>query len=373
MTETLHDRPGAQPSAPPAPVKRNRADNYHPAMRGFQGRRMPAGHIWLLVVIALVVAVLFNSGGFLRDANGMRPGVLKTVVVGVATPLDTAAHWLRLDRPQQALASLLGQSTDDADGSALVSESTAAEPAPLASAVPVSPPTAADPLQVLVLGDSLSTFVGQQMTALLADSDVAEVKSVWRNGTGLTNPAFFNWESGARSIVRTERPDAVVMLIGGNDRNDMTVRGQTLVPGTQAWENEYERRARVVMRAIMAEGVQRVFWSGPPTARDPQWNSVYADVNAALVRAAGSVPGAQYVDLYDEGKPFAMEETIDGERVVARQRDGIHWTYPGALPIARAQIAALQTVYGDLLEERPSSTEVSSGTQPTTGVQSPRP
>ena len=83
MTDTVHSPPEAK-----APPKRNRTDSYHPAMHGFEGRRMPAGHIWLVVVIALVMAVVFNSGGFLRDANGMRPGVLKTVMIGLATPID---------------------------------------------------------------------------------------------------------------------------------------------------------------------------------------------------------------------------------------------------------------------------------------------
>lgn len=369
MTETIQQatRPG------PAPRARNRTDSYHPAMHGFAGRRMPAGHVWLVVVIALGTAVVFNSAGFLRDANGMRPGPLRTVMVAVAGPVDAAAGWLRLDRPQQALAAALGQAEDEADGAALESGGEVAEPAPMATAPPITAPTATDPLQVLVLGDSLSTFVGQQMATQLADSQLVEVSSVWRNGTGLTNPAFFNWESGARSILRKQHPDAVVMLVGGNDRNDMTVRGRTLVAGSQAWADEYERRARVVMRTMMQEGVQRVFWSGPPTARDRTWNEVYADVNAALGRAAAAVPGVEYVDLYDEAQPFSMQATIDGEQVQARQRDGIHWTYPGALAPARVQIEALQRVYGDLLESRQPAAEVSDGTWTTPGSSSPGP
>ncbi|MCU0296394.1 MAG: DUF459 domain-containing protein [Candidatus Nanopelagicales bacterium] len=371
MTDTLHESPVDQP--PAEQPKRNRADSYHPAMHGFEGRRMPAGHIWLVVVIALAIAVLFNSGGFLRDANGMRPGLLRTVMVGVATPIDAVAGWLHLDAGQQALAGLLGQNTDEADGAALLAEQSVPEPSTAPTLPALTNPTAADPLKILVVGDSLSTFVGQQMSALLADSKTATVSSVWRNGTGLTNPAFFNWEAGARSIMRDEQPDAVVVLIGGNERNDMTLGGRTLTPGTADWEAEYERRARVVMRAIMQEGAERVFWSGPPTARDPQWNDVYADVNAALSRAAADVPGVQYVDLYDEVQPFSMQDTIDGERVVARQRDGIHWTYPGSLPAARQQVAALETVYGDLRESRSTTTEVTSDAQPTAGTESAGP
>ena len=53
MTDTVHSPPEAK-----APPKRNRTDSYHPAMHGFEGRRMPAGHIWLVVVIALLTVAL---------------------------------------------------------------------------------------------------------------------------------------------------------------------------------------------------------------------------------------------------------------------------------------------------------------------------
>lgn len=367
MTNTVHE---PETEAQTTTGKRNRADNYHPAMHGFQGRRMPAGHLWLVVVIALLVALLFNSAGFVRDANGMRPGLARSVMVTIGTPVDAVAGWLRLDAPQRALASWLGQSTDDADGAALIAA--VPEPVVVATAPAITVPTPSQPLRVLVLGDSLATYVGQQMSAKLASSNVVRVKTIWRNGTGLTNPQFFNWEAGARSIIRAENPDAVIVLIGGNERNDMSVAGRTLVPGDDDWEAEYERRARVVMRAIMSEGVQRVFWSGPPTARDPQWNSAYADVNAAVDRAAAAVPGVQYVDLYDETRPFSTDTVIDGESVTARQRDGIHWTYPGAIEPARQEVAALESVYGDV-SSRSNSTEVPSVTSDTQPAPRPEP
>ena len=69
---------------------------------------MPAGHLWLLVVIALAVALLFNSGGFVRDAHGMRPGLARTVMIGIGTPVDTVAGWLRLDTPAAGFCARTG-------------------------------------------------------------------------------------------------------------------------------------------------------------------------------------------------------------------------------------------------------------------------
>ena len=271
MTDTVHEPPEVDNRPPP---KRNRADSLpprHARLRGQADACRPhlagRGH-----------RTGSRRGVQLRTAScatptACAPGCSRTVMVGDrhADRRGRAAGCASIVR-QQALAGLLGQHTDEADGAALVAEEAVPEPAPVATAAHRSPPPRLPTrCKILVLGDSLSTFVGQQMSALLADSKMVEAsRSVWRNGTGLTNPAFFNWESGARSIMRDEaarrRRDA-----GRRQRAQRHDRAaaQTLVPGTAAWENEYERRARVVMRAMMQEGVQRVFWSGPPDRARP--------------------------------------------------------------------------------------------------------
>ena len=56
--------------------------------------------------------------------------------------------------------------------------------------------------------------------------------TVARNGTGLTNPAFFNWEINARQEVETRDLDAVVMAIGDNDGFNVQTPGRLAVrPG----------------------------------------------------------------------------------------------------------------------------------------------
>ena len=58
--------------------------------------------------------------------------------------------------------------------------------------------TAADPLRILVTGDSLSDFDGQQLSRLVAAEHLpAKVRVQARNGTGLTQPSVFDWSDEA--------------------------------------------------------------------------------------------------------------------------------------------------------------------------------
>ena len=91
-------------------------------------------------------------------------------------------------------------------------------------------PTAADPVEVLVTGDSQAEFIGQLLTDL-PPQDLYDVEAVARNATGLTNPEFFNWEINAQQEIDARQPDAVVLVMGGNDGFNVVARtGSSTVP-----------------------------------------------------------------------------------------------------------------------------------------------
>ena len=81
----------------------------------------------------------------------------------------------------------------------------------------------------------------------------------------------------------------------------------------------------------------------PPTARDPEFNDIYASQNRAAERAAESTPALRYVDIYstlNRGR-YSDSLKIDGRRVLARQADGIHFTREGAVAPVRLILAAM--------------------------------
>src|SRR5215208_2353234 len=306
---------------------------------------MPAGRVLGVIVIALAIAVLFNSEAVVRAGEGMQPGPTRDIVLSVARPIDDVAGAIGLHLPREGLDLAFGQEDKTASGTELERGSTAilrrnrrkSEDQGFAE------PTAADPLDVLVTGDSQAEFLGQRLVDQAPDG-LLRVTTVARNATGLTNPAFFNWEVNAEQEVATREPDAVVMAIGGNDGFNVQTRdGSIYNPGDPGWETEFARRVAVVSSVLSGNGRRPVYWVPPPTARDPEFNEIYASQNRAVERATEAISSLRYVDIYStlgRGR-YSDSLTIDGRRVLARQPDGVHYTREGAVAPVRLIVDAM--------------------------------
>jgi uncharacterized protein len=303
---------------------------------------MPAGRVLAVLVLALLVAALLNSEAIVRAGEGMGEGPTRDVVLSVARPLDAAAGATGLHLPREGLDLVFGHDPKTAEGTELAEGSSAILRGRGSAERSYRQPTPSRPLDVLVTGDSQATYVGERLTDVAPDG-LLRAEVIPRNSTGLTRPEFFNWELNARQEIADRRPDAVVMVIGGNDGFNVLVEGRLYGPTSRPWETEYARRTAVVMRALGGDGRRPVYWAPPPTARDSGLDEIFRRQNRAVERAAAVVPGARYVDLYTtiNGGEYDDEATIDGRRVLARQPDGVHFTRDGALLPARLVLRAM--------------------------------
>ncbi len=308
---------------------------------------MPAGRVLGVMVIALLVAALFNSEAIVRAGESMERGPTRDIVLSIARPLDDVAGAVGLHLPREGLDLAFGQEDKTGEGTELEEGSTAILRPNRRKPERQSfvQPTPEDPVEVFVTGDSQAEFIGQLLTDALPD-DLFDVEIAARNSTGLTNPQFFNWEINAQQEIAARAPDAVVMVIGGNDGFNVLVGDQLYGWGDPEWLTEYARRAAVVMRALGA-GDRPVYWVPPPTARDEEQNAIYETQNRAVEDAAAAVPGARHVDIFNtinDGE-YSDELTIDGDRVLARQPDGIHFSREGAVVPVRLILRAMARDY----------------------------
>ncbi len=315
---------------------------------------MPAGSVLGVIAIALAVAALFNSEAIVRAGESMQPGHTRDAVLSVGRPLDDVTGAIGLHLPREGFDLAFGQESKTAEGTELERGSTAILRANRRKrrAQGFAQPTVQDEVDVFVTGDSQAQFVGEALTDLLP-SDLFDVSVVARNATGLTNPEFFNWEINAQQEIAARKPDAVVMVMGGNDGFNVLSQGRRYGPDDPQWQLEYARRAAVVMRELGSDGKHPVYWVPPPTARDPEFNGIYAIQNKAVEQAALAVPGARYVDIYDtinRGR-YSDELKIDGRRVLARQSDGVHFSREGAVVPARLILRAMAKDYRVLGQE----------------------
>lgn len=306
---------------------------------------MPAGRVLGVMAIALAIAVSFNSQAMVRAGEGMQPGTTRDILLSVARPVDDVAGAIGLHLPRDGLDLAFGQEDKTASGTELEKGSTAIlRPNRRKSEEQgFAQPTAANPLEVLVTGDSQAEFLGQRLIDQSPEG-LLRVTTVARNATGLTNPAFFNWEVNAEQEVADRDPDAVVMAIGGNDGfNVETADGSLYNPGDPGWETEFARRVAVVSSVLSGGGERPVYWVPPPTARDPRFNEIFASQNRAVERATEAISALRYVDVYstlNQGR-YSDSLKIDGKRVLARQPDGVHFTHEGAVAAVRLILEAM--------------------------------
>jgi hypothetical protein len=313
---------------------------------------MPAGRVLGVIAIALAVAALFNSEAIVRAGESMQKGHTRDVVLSVGRPLDDVAGAIGLHLPRKGLDLAFGQESKTAEGTELEQGSTAILRKSKRRQQGFAQPTPQDEVDVLITGDSQAQFVGETLTDLLP-SDLFDVSVVARNATGLTNPEFFNWEINARQEIAARKPDAVVMVMGGNDGFNVLSQGQLYGPDDPQWQIEYARRAAVVMRELGSGGKRPVYWVPSPTARDPDFNEIYATQNKAIEQAALADPGARYVDIYstiNRGR-YSDVLKIDGRRVLARQSDGVHFSREGAIVPARLILRAMAKDYRVLRQD----------------------
>ena len=315
---------------------------------------MPAGRVLGVILIALGVTALFNSAAMVRAGESMQPGTTRDIVLSVARPLDDVSGAIGLHLPREGFDAVFGQESKTAEGTELEHGSNAILRVNRRKRRQqgFTQPTATDPVDVFVTGDSQSQFLGELLTDQLP-SDLFDVEVVARNATGLTNPEFFNWEINAQQEIAARDPDAVVMVMGGNDGFNVLADGQLYGPKEPQWQTEYARRAAVVMRELSSNGKRPVYWVPSPTARDPDYNEIYESQNRAIEQAAVAVPGARYVDIYSTINKGAYSDTlkINGRRVLARQSDGVHFSRDGAVVPTRLIVRAMAQDYRVLRED----------------------
>jgi uncharacterized protein len=317
---------------------------------------MPAGRVLGVIAIALLVAALLNSEAIVRAGESLEPGPTRDVVLSIGRPLDDVTGAIGLHLPREGLDLAFGQEDKTGEGTELEKGSTAILRPNRRKTGQQSfvQPTPEDPVEVLVTGDSQAEFIGQLLIDELPD-DLFDVEVAARNATGLTNPEFFNWEINAQQEIAARAPDAVVMVIGGNDGFNVLIGDQLYGWQEPEWLTEYARRAAVVMRALGSGGERPVYWVPPPTARDDEQSAIYETQNRAVDEAAAAVPGARYVDIFNtinDGE-YSDELRIDGDRVLARQADGIHFTREGAVVPVRLILRAMARDYEALRDAAP--------------------
>jgi hypothetical protein len=212
-------------------------------------------------------------------------------------------------------------------------------------------PTPERPLVMWVAGDSLVAETGLALARLGESLQVVRVTVRVRDCSGLCRPDFFDWPALMKTDMIRFRPDAVVVMFGGNDGQDMRTEGQEFVAFTDQWKREYAHRVGEAMD-ILTRGGCRVFWIGGPVMRSAELSRQTGIMNAVYRQEADLRESVTYVDGWklfsgtDGGFAERLPDVSGNPRLV-REPDGVHLTGLGGERMA-AEVLRLMGRYWEL-------------------------
>jgi hypothetical protein len=312
------------------------------------------------MVTALLAWSLIDAPALLHGAETAPRGARRTAALAVLHPLDRVSAALGVDRLSHAVDHVLHRHTPSTKGAPPTvapflpvaprgggGKATAAAPTP--TTTPGLPAlrtgTAADPLRVLVIGDSIGLSFGYSMANKLDAGGIVKTTVDGREATGLTRPDAFDWTAEVRADIVQFHPELVVAMFGGNDDQDTIVSGRFIPFGSQAWTVIYGSRVAGIAATVHSAGAH-LLWAGLPVMRSAGLTQRLQSVMSVTKAALAGRNGAAFVDNFGALSDGAGHYTVavpgtGGQQVIVREPDGIHLTPAGADRLADRAIGQM--------------------------------
>ncbi len=190
---------------------------------------------------------------------------------------------------------------------------------------------------VLVIGDFLAAGLAEGLTAAYAENPAFKVVDHTSGSSGFVRDDYYNWPEKVVEFIDEEKPAAVVVMLGANDRQQMRIGDDREAPLSENWSRQYGSRTQSLAKAISERKVPFI-WVGVPAFKSPKMLSDMLSFNDFYRTAAEGV-GAEFVDIWDgfvdeNGGYVSTGPDLNGQPVRLRSNDGINFTRPGKRKLA---------------------------------------
>ncbi len=193
------------------------------------------------------------------------------------------------------------------------------------------------PRSVLILGDSLAaTGFGAVLERRLDAHPGIHCYRKGKSASGLARPDFFDWMGEASRQVELRDPELVIVIMGGNDGQDLTQKrkGKRVGWKSSGWEQAYRERMDTFLAKISGQN-RGVLWLGLPKTNTVKFEAKLELIRAIQRDAVGALGTEhRYLNtttllLDEEGQ---LLRTIKAGRKTRKLRadDGIHFTMSGS-------------------------------------------
>ena len=235
-----------------------------------------------------------------------------------------------------------------------VSPSPVAEPTPPQEYPAASPAPVADANETFtlaVLGDNLSSLLAQGLIDTFADRRDVNILRRSRDGSGLVRNDWFDWMKAAQDLLTSgEKLNAVVLMIGSNDRQAIRDGATYVEPLSARWKELYAQRVEALATKFKERKVPLI-WVGLPVMRAERFSAdmlAINDITQEQVARAGGI----YVDIWDaflddRGQFTNYGPDVNGQFQRLRAADGVHFTRAGSRKVAYFVESELKRLMSD--------------------------
>jgi hypothetical protein len=215
---------------------------------------------------------------------------------------------------------------------------------------PIPQPSAAHPLTILEIGDSLGEDLGIGMGGVLGSDPRVRVLQEAVGDTGLARPDYYDWAVHLEEELATYHPGVVVVMLGGNDGQSFDANGSYVGFGTSEWHTIYSERVAQVMDEATKAGAH-VLWVGMPIMQDAAFSATMETLNSVYEQQAADHAGVTWFPSWNvftnAAGGYASElPDASGQLVLVRDSDGIHIAYGGCTRLASAIVPAMDAAWG---------------------------
>lgn len=207
-----------------------------------------------------------------------------------------------------------------------------------------------DAKKVLVVGDFIGNGLAEGLdVAFAANPDIRIVARI-NGSSGFVRDDHFDWPVNIANILEDEKPAAVVVMIGSNDRQAITAKGQSLAARSPEWTEEYQRRVSTFTKHITDKNYPLI-WVGQPSFRPRGMSQDMLALNE-IYRTTSEKASGKFVDVWDgfvdeEGNFSQTGFDINGQTARLRGNDGINTTTAGKRKLAFYVEKPLKSLFGD--------------------------
>jgi hypothetical protein len=224
-----------------------------------------------------------------------------------------------------------------------------AKPAPVEPA-PVVVEKLENAKKVLVVGDFMADSLGDGLKTAFETTPGIVIETRANGSSGLVRNDYFNWPQILPVYVAELKPSIVIISLGANERQQMSIDGEKEKFRTDRWLAEYTRRTGAFAALARSENIP-LLWVGMPPFQSTAMTADMVTLNG-IFRTETERVGGTFIDIWDgfvdEGGKFVMTGSdINGQQVRLRGADGVNLTKAGKRKLAFYVEKDIRKLLGD--------------------------